>query len=111
MSSAAQSAATEVVRTLRARGFQAYFVGGCVRDLLLGREPADYDVATDAVPEQVLEMFPRTFAVGAQFGVVLVEEDSGVCTEVATFRADVGYSDGRHPDVGRFSKRREEGVG
>src|SRR5947209_3087179 len=105
-----QSAATEVVRTLRARGFQAYFVGGCVRDLLLGREPADYDVATDAVPEQVLEMFPRTVAVGAQFGVVLVEDASGLCTEVATFRADVGYSDGRHPDAGRFSKTPQEDV-
>src|SRR5437762_2671627 len=64
--------ATGIVHTLRQRGFQAYMVGGCVRDLLLGRDPADYDVATDATPEQVMSVFPETFAVGAQFGVVLV---------------------------------------
>jgi poly(A) polymerase len=69
---AAKQFATEVVRTLRARGFQAYLCGGCVRDLLLGREPADYDVTTDATPEQVMQIFPQTYAVGAQFGVVLV---------------------------------------
>ncbi len=62
----------EIVETLRARGYEAYLAGGCVRDLLLGREPADYDVATSATPDVVLEMFPRTFAVGAHFGVVLV---------------------------------------
>ena len=60
------------MQTLRQRGFQAYLVGGCVRDLLLGREPKDYDVATNATPEQVMEIFPETYAVGAQFGVVLV---------------------------------------
>jgi len=68
----AQQHATDIVRTLRERGHQAYFAGGCVRDLLLGREPADYDVATDATPQQVMRIFPQTFAVGAQFGVVLV---------------------------------------
>ena len=71
MSNAKQHA-TEIVRTLRERGHQAYFAGGCVRDLLLGREPADYDVATDATPQQVMQIFPQTFAVGEQFGVVLV---------------------------------------
>ena len=65
-------AALRIVETLRARGYEAYLAGGCVRDLLLGREPADYDVATNATPDVVLEMFPRTFAVGAHFGVVLV---------------------------------------
>ena len=60
------------MRTLRERGYQAYLVGGCVRDLLLGREPADYDVSTDARPEEVMRIFPKTWAVGAQFGVVLV---------------------------------------
>jgi tRNA nucleotidyltransferase/poly(A) polymerase len=65
-------AALEIIKTLRARGYEAYLAGGCVRDLLLGREPADYDVATSATPDVVLEMFPKTFAVGAHFGVVLV---------------------------------------
>src|SRR6202142_2959089 len=68
----AKQHATEIVRTLRERGHQAYFAGGCVRDLLIGREPADYDVATDATPRQVMQIFPHTFAVGEQFGVVLV---------------------------------------
>src|ERR1700751_5502166 len=95
--------ATSIVQTLRQNGFQAYLVGGCVRDLLLGREPKDYDVATDATPKQVMEIFPETYAVGVQFGVVLVpvpaEEDSDEesmsvhAIEVATFRSDVGYSD------------------
>src|SRR5437667_12021092 len=64
--------AISILRTLHDQGYQAYLVGGCVRDLLLGRDPADYDVATDATPEQVMSIFPETFAVGAQFGVVLV---------------------------------------
>ena len=63
--------AISVIRTLRERGHKAYLVGGCVRDLLLGREPADYDVTTDALPEEVMRIFPETYAVGAQFGVVL----------------------------------------
>ena len=139
--------AISIIRTLRQHGFQAYLVGGCVRDLLLGREPADYDVATDATPDQVMRIFPVTYAVGAQFGVVLVPPDEelqiprlrpsftgrssasaddkgsrddkelgvqenatgaaasqGNAVEVATFRSDIGYSDGRHPDEVRFSK-------
>jgi poly(A) polymerase len=105
--STAKQHAAEIVRTLRERGHQAYFAGGCVRDLLLGREPADYDVATDATPQQVMQIFPRTYAVGEQFGVVLVPEPSGATStvvEVATFRSDVSYSDGRHPDEVRFTK-------
>jgi poly(A) polymerase len=113
--------ATSIVRTLRRRGFQAYLVGGCVRDLLLGRAPKDYDVATDATPRQVMEIFPETYAVGAQFGVVLVPgpDGEGVASEgvskskaveVATFRSDIGYSDGRHPDEVRFSKSPREDV-
>src|SRR5260370_7701151 len=125
--------AISIVRTLRENGWQAYLVGGCVRDLLLGREPADYDVATDAIPDDVMRIFPETYAVGAQFGVVLVPipdtqnesvipsadrtSQSEVASEsrnllfgreatllnprhveVATFRSDIGYSDGRHPD-------------
>jgi poly(A) polymerase len=106
-------AALRIVEALRARGYEAYLAGGCVRDLLLGREPADYDVATSAPPEVVLEMFPRTFAVGAHFGVVLVapeSEESGFVTEVATFRSDLKYSDGRHPDGVRYTKTAEEDV-
>ena len=97
--------AISLVTELRRRGHQAYLAGGCVRDLLLGREPADYDVATDAVPDEVMRIFPDTFAVGAQFGVVLVPlpaadlaSNVSDAVEVATFRSDLGYSDGRHPD-------------
>jgi poly(A) polymerase len=118
--------ATSVVRTLREHGHQAYLVGGCVRDILLGREPTDYDVATAATPEEVTDIFPQTYAVGAQFGVVLVPFSSvppvvnssahlnhkghrGL-VEVATFRSDIGYSDGRHPDEVRFSKDARQDV-
>src|SRR5438874_5931667 len=116
--------ATSIVKTLRQHGFEAYLVGGCVRDLLLGREPKDYDVATSATPQQVMSIFPETYAVGAQFGVVLVPaSDAGSasecegeggsksgCVEVATFRSDIGYSDGRHPDEVRFSSDPREDV-
>jgi poly(A) polymerase len=140
--STAQQRAASIVRTLREHGYQAYFAGGCVRDLLLGREPADYDVATDATPYEVMRIFPQTYAVGAQFGVVLVplsaeagalgkdagstksgedisgttgvlvrqNESSQDVVEVATFRSDVGYSDGRHPDEVRFTKDPREDV-
>ena len=84
--------ATEIAAELRSKGFEAWLVGGCVRDLVLGREPADYDISTDATPSRLLEMFPHAQFVGAQFGVVLVD---GV--EVATFRSDHSYQDGRHP--------------
>ncbi len=108
-------AALEILKTLRTAGYEAYLAGGCVRDLLLGREPEDYDVATSATPDIVLDMFPRTFAVGAHFGVVLVaSEIGGACkegavdercvTEVATFRSDGVYSDGRHPDAVSYTK-------
>jgi poly(A) polymerase len=102
--------ATRIARALREQGHSAYLVGGCVRDLLLGREPADFDVATSATPDQVMRLFPRTFAVGAQFGVVLVPVLGGTegardnySIEVATFRSDGAYSDGRHPDQVQFS--------
>jgi poly(A) polymerase len=115
--------ATSIIQTLRQQGFQAYLVGGCVRDLLLQREPADYDIATNATPAQVMEIFPDTYAVGAQFGVVLVPlpkgqrvpEDGNAspkakAVEVATFRSDLGYSDGRRPDEVRFSHDPREDV-
>src|SRR6266403_987904 len=113
--------AAEIVSTLRKQGHQAYLAGGCVRDLLLSREPADYDVATNATPQQVMQIFPQTYAVGEQFGVVLVPQSQsdgatgaparqGTTVEVATFRSDVGYSDGRHPDEVRFTKDPREDV-
>ena len=101
--------ANSICETLRHNGHQALLVGGCVRDLLLGRAPADYDVTTDATPERVMELFPESIAVGAQFGVVLVPRD-GMKVEVATFRSDVGYSDGRHPDRVVYSKTAREDV-
>lgn len=129
-------AALNILETLCARGYEAYLAGGCVRDLLLGREPADYDVATSATPDMVLEMFPKTFDVGAHFGVVLVANCGGADAvgvadgagaaedskelnheargakpvEVATFRSDLAYSDGRHPDAVRYTKTAEEDV-
>jgi poly(A) polymerase len=113
--------ATNIVRELRQRGFQAYFAGGCVRDTLLGLVPADYDVATDATPPEVMRIFPQTYAVGAQFGVVLVPAPEDLpapltpsehpnYVEVATFRNDGAYSDGRHPDAVRYSKDPKEDV-
>jgi poly(A) polymerase len=106
--------AERVCRTLREAGHQAYFVGGCVRDLLLGREPADYDVATDATPDRVQQLFPRSLAVGAQFGVIVVTDEAAsgdsIQIEVATFRSDVGYSDGRHPDHVVYAKSPAEDV-
>lgn len=107
--STAKQHATDIVRTLRERDHQAYLVGGCVRDLLLGREPADYDVATSATPQQMMQIFPQTYAVGAQFGVVLVPSGADV-VEVATFRSDMGYSDGRHPDEVRFTEHPRQDV-
>ncbi len=92
----AAAGAVEVVRALAAAGHQALLAGGCVRDLLLGREPEDYDVATDAGPEQITALFRPTRQVGAQFGVVLVKRQRR-WVEVATFRADGPYVDGRRP--------------
>lgn len=101
--------ANAICDTLQQDGHQAFLVGGCVRDLLLGREPADYDVATDASPARVMQLFPDSTAVGAQFGVVLVSRDARK-VEVATFRQDVGYSDGRHPDQVVYARKPEEDV-
>jgi poly(A) polymerase len=107
-------AAQSIVLALRTAGHQAYFAGGCVRDLLLGVEPKDFDVATSATPDVVMGMFAKTYSVGAHFGVVLVctpdGEDREVATEVATFRHDGAYSDGRRPDVVRFSTDPREDV-
>jgi poly(A) polymerase len=107
--SKARELAVEICRKLRANGHQAFLVGGCVRDEILGRVPADYDVATDAVPTRVEELFPGSLTVGAKFGVMIVPgEEAHV--EVATFRSDVGSSDGRHPDQVVYSKSPQEDV-
>jgi poly(A) polymerase len=98
----ARSAASRVVSTLRDAGHIAYFAGGCVRDELLGLAPTDYDVATDAVPDRVSSLFPRTMLVGVAFGVVLVPLP-GATIEVATFRSEGPYSDSRRPDRVHFS--------
>jgi len=97
----AEALARAAIGRLRASGHQAYLVGGCVRDLLLGRTPKDFDVATDAPPERIVALFPNSSCVGAQFGVVLVR-DSGAQVEIATFRSDRQYTDGRRPSAVRF---------
>lgn len=101
-SATARRAALEIVRTLQQHDHIAYFAGGCVRDELVGLEPTDYDVATDATPQRVTSLFTRTAEVGASFGVVLVRSRDAT-TEVATFRADGPYTDRRRPDRIQFS--------
>jgi len=127
-SSSPYRAALAIARRLRDAGHQAFFAGGCVRDLLLGLAPQDYDVATSATPGEIVALFPKTFTVGAHFGVVLVcqhfdEQDiatesgapgersrlAGV-VEVATFRSDGAYSDGRRPDAVRYTTDPREDV-
>ena len=96
-----RATAAEIVRHLQTAGFSAFWVGGCVRDYLLGREPGDYDIATSARPEQVEKLFKRTVAVGRKFGVMVVVEN-GRPFQVATFRAEADYRDGRHPEQVTF---------
>jgi putative nucleotidyltransferase with HDIG domain len=98
LSASREALALDIIRQLRASGHTAYLVGGCVRDRLLGVSPKDFDVATSAQPEQILREFPGARSVGAQFGVVLVSSRDGATVEVATFRSDGIYSDGRHPE-------------
>lgn len=101
--------ANSVCETLERHGYQALLAGGCVRDILLGREPADYDVATRATPAEVMKLFPDSLAIGAQFGVVILVR-GGHKVEIATFRSDGGYSDGRHPDRVVYANSGEEDV-
>jgi poly(A) polymerase len=102
-----EKTAREVAGRLRAAGHIAYFAGGCVRDMVRGLTPKDYDIVTDARPETVQEIFPRTYAVGAQFGVIVVLEND-FQFEVATFRSDDAYIDGRHPSAVHFSSPEED---
>src|SRR5213592_4196511 len=106
-SSPMEKVAREVAARLRKSGHTAYFAGGCVRDMVRGLTPKDYDIATDAHPETVQTLFPRTYAVGAHFGVIVVLE-GGFQFEVATFRSDGLYIDGRHPIEVHFSSAEED---
>ena len=99
--------ATRLVQTLQDNGHVAYFAGGCVRDALMGTDPADYDIATDAVPDEVRGLFPDSHPVGAHFGVILVREGKQDF-EIATFRNDGAYHDGRHPEDVVFSTAEED---
>ncbi|WKZ18465.1 MAG: CCA tRNA nucleotidyltransferase [Candidatus Jettenia sp. CY-1] len=94
--------AVQIVQTLQEHGYKAFLAGGCVRDMIMGRESFDYDIATDAMPHDVIRIFQKTIPVGIQFGVVIVVKE-GHNFEVATFRAEDSYSDGRHPDRISFS--------
>src|SRR6516165_5687018 len=98
-----EALARAVIQKLRSAGHQAWLVGGCVRDLLLGSHPKDYDIATDARPDRIMDLFPRSGRVGAHFGVVLVR-DAFSQVEVATFRSDHDYEDGRRPGTVHFEQ-------
>src|SRR5919201_2985716 len=102
-----EKAARKVAARLRQEGHIAYFAGGCVRDMVRGLTPKDYDIATDARPDVVQKLFPRTYAVGAHFGVIIVVENN-FQFEVATFRSDEAYIDGRHPSTVHFSSPEED---
>jgi len=102
LSTARRNLASEIIGVLRAQGHQAYLVGGCVRDRLLGIEPKDYDVSTDATPDLLKAYFPHSELIGAHFGVILVTRGCGIQVEVATFRSEGLYADGRHPSEVRF---------
>src|SRR5260370_21721433 len=104
-----RESALRIVRRLQQAGHKAFWVGGCVRDFLLGREPVDYDVATSALPEEVEKVFRRTIAVGRKFGVMVVIAD-GIQFQLAAFRAEWDYSDGRHPDHVTFGDARADAL-
>lgn len=99
----------DIIKKLRNEGYQAYFAGGCVRDMLIDRKAKDYDVATNAKPYQVVEIFPRTLEIGAQFGVIMVVNNKDT-VEVATFRSEKKYEDGRHPAEVEFTTVREDAL-
>jgi poly(A) polymerase len=101
--------ALHVVKTLQQKGFTAFFAGGCVRDGMINREPKDYDIATNALPDQVELLFPRTIPIGKAFGVIAVVDEK-IIVEVATFRKDIGILDGRHPETVIFSEAKEDAL-
>lgn len=101
--------AVQIVKRLREAGFEAYFVGGCVRDMVLGRKPYDFDIASSATPDQIEKVFPKTLGVGKAFGVMVVRE-GGESFEVATFREDFDYKDGRRPERVAFSTAKADAL-
>lgn len=104
-----KNTALSIVKRLSEKGFEAYFAGGCVRDLLMGNEPLDIDIATSARPEEIESLFKKTYAIGKHFGVIFILEN-GHHFEVATFRSDAGYSDGRRPDAIFFTDAKEDAL-
>lgn len=106
---AVREIAAGIVKRLQDSGFEAFWVGGCVRDFLLGREPGDYDIATNAVPDEIERLFPKTIAVGRKFGVMVVVE-RGEQFQVATFRAESDYQDGRHPSQVSFGDPQADAI-
>ena len=103
------AAPRRILNTLRQNGYEAYLVGGCVRDLLLDRIPKDWDIATNAAPDRIETLFPKTLAIGKVFGIIAVVDDDGT-VEVATYRADAPYADGRHPESVAFTDAREDAL-
>lgn len=104
------TAALDILRTLRQNGHEAWLVGGCVRDLLLGRAPTDWDIATDAFPDRIESLFPKTVPIGKAFGIIAVVPDEGEPVEVATYRVDSPYADGRRPKSVAFTDAREDAI-
>ena len=104
------SAPLAVLRALREAGHEAFLVGGCVRDLLLERPPKDWDIATSALPEQIEALFPKTLSIGKAFGIIAVVPGEGDPVEVATYRRDAPYADGRRPDSVSFTNAREDAL-
>lgn len=100
----------EVLRQLHGAGHEAFFVGGCVRDLLLGRQPKDWDIATAALPDQIEALFAHTLPIGKAFGIIMVVPPEGAPVEVAAYRADSPYADGRRPDSVTFTNAREDAL-
>jgi poly(A) polymerase len=97
-----QPTSIEIIKQLKKHGHEAYWAGGCVRDMLLGIEPKDFDIVTSAKPDEIEDILDDTMPVGKKFGVILVKKN-GHTFEVATFRSDSGYSDGRRPDYVEFT--------
>ncbi len=104
-----EKTAITIINTLKNKGYEAYFAGGCVRDMLLGVEPKDYDIVTSAKPEDIEDILEHTIPIGKQFGVILALRN-GHHFEVATFRSDSGYSDGRRPDYVTFTSAKEDAI-
>ncbi|MGQ3686130.1 MAG: CCA tRNA nucleotidyltransferase [Candidatus Loosdrechtia sp.] len=102
MNATTKQNAVKIVKTLQKCGYKAFFAGGCVRDMIMGKESVDYDIATNALPNDIMRLFEKTIPVGIQFGVIIVVKNGHTC-EVATFRTEGSYSDGRHPDYVKFS--------